>query len=660
MRYPIFATLTLVVVPAWLWAGDIQRPLTRADAAPSQDSLTLAFPGVKGPVPYLKFGKFENLGTPRYRYLITDFKKLASVVGEGIYPNTSALQDPRYKTLLQEGRLKGNHWNFVDTPNAALNFYKWVSTAEDPGVKQFYTSIMLERLGLTEEAIKGYYAVAVHFPKTISYTYFNTPWYVGCASLDRLEQLLRRHPQFDMRWTGGGVTVQNKFDTLTSNDKFSADPGQLVPVRKWKDPSVKNISKLAVIKTVGGPRTQLRQYANHHWQFFVDGKPFVIRGITYSLTPVGLSPDFGTWDVSKDWQLIDTNHNGLNDGFFESYIDKNGNGQQDLDEPAIGDAQLLKDMGVNTLRIYHHIYDKELFRRLHREYGFYFLCGDLLGGYSVGSGASWKEGTDYRNPTQQQTMLNGVRQMVEEYKDEPYILMWVIGNENVYGVANNAKKDPEAFFELVDRAAELIHQLDPTRPVAVANGDILFMDIMRAKCPHVDVIGANVYRGEQGFGRNLFRDIQNLFDRPALVTEYGAPAYGGGFSQAEAEAYQAMYLGNSWEDLEAHMAGYGVGNALGGVLFEFVDEWWKAWGDLPLRVKKEKAAWYDSRAAGYKDLRPENHDPLPQFGGPFLDGWSYEEWFGIVSLGNGQGSPFARTLRPAYFTLKEMWNPSSK
>ena len=122
-------------------------------------------------------------------------------------------------------------------------------------------------------------------------------------------------------------------------------------------------------------------------------------------------------------------------------------------------------------------------------------------------------------------MLAGVRKMVEEYKDEPYILMWVLGNENVYGVGNNSGKDPEAFYELVDRAAQLIHQLDPTRPVAIANGDLLYLDIMKEKAPHIDVFGANVYRGEQGFGRSFFQDVREQMDKPVLVTEYGAPAY---------------------------------------------------------------------------------------------------------------------------------------
>jgi beta-glucuronidase len=297
-----------------------------------------------------------------------------------------------------------------------------------------------------------------------------------------------------------------------------------------------------------------------------------------------------------------------------------------------------------------------LFRKLYKEYGFHVLCGDLLGMYTVGSGAKWEEGTDYSNPDQQKNMLDSVRQMVEEYKDEPYILMWVLGNENVYGNQNNSNKDPDAFFAFVNEAAKLIHELDPSRPVAISNGDYLFLDKLVEKCPDVDVIGANAYRGEHGFGTHFYRAVREMADKPVMVTEYGCSAYAEGYSTADVEAFQSMYLANNWDDLEANMGGSGVGNSLGGVLFEFVDEWWKANSDLPDYVQKERADWYASRSATYKDLQPTRHDKVPQFGFPFLDGWSYEEWLGVAGQGDGSGSPFARELRPAYFQMRDLWN----
>ncbi len=634
---------------------DGSRPVTRADIIKSKIPFRLAFPGQKGPIPYERFGKFKDLGTSRYKYEILDRKGLAEAAGEGIFPNIQAAKDPRYKELLKAGKLDGRHWSFTDTADAELNFYKWATAAEEPGVRQFYVAVMMERLGLIEEAIKGFFAVSVHFPKSTSLTYYNTPWYLGPGALDRVEQLLRRHPKIKMALKDSHIVVKNRFDNEITNDEYAINPGRLIKANR-KPQKPLNLKKLKILKELRGPKTKLVQYENRHWQMLVDGKPFPIKGITYSVVPVGWSPDRGTWNVARDWQVVDSDTDTLHDGLFESYIDNNQNGSQDPDEPVIGDAQLLKDMGVNTIRAYHHLYDKELFRKLYKDYGFHIMCGDLLGMYGVGSGAKWEDGTDYTNVTQQETMLKGVREMVESYKDEPYILMWVIGNENVYGVANNSQKKPEAFYDLVNRAAKLIHELDPTRPVAIANGDFLFLDIFAEKCPEIDIVGANAYRGEQGFGRHFFQDVQELVDKPVMASEFGCSAYAESYSEDIAMAFQAMYLANNWEDLEANMAGRGVGNSLGGVVFGFLDEWWKANSDLPIEVQKARAEWYAPRSATYKNLQPWTHDKVPQFGFPFLDGWSYEEWYGVVSQGDGKGSPFARILRPAYFTLKKMWN----
>lgn len=631
------------------------RPVTRSEILPPPTKLKRAFPGKRGAIDYEQYGKFENVGTKDYKYVVTDKEGLGEAVGEGIFPNFSASKDPRYKELLKEGKLAGKHWNFVDIRDPELAFYKWATAAEDQGVKQFYIAMMLERAGLIEESIKAYYAIAVHFPKSVSYTYYKTPWYVGPVALDRVTHLLRRHPKIKMELQGGKIHIAGRYDNDLGNDVFTIDPGRLVNVKKRAEPKPEDLSKMPVIKTIGGPKVALKQYENKHWQLLVDNKPFMIRAITYSVALVGKSPDRGTWNVSKDWQLLDTNNNGIHDGFFESFIDKNENNLRDKNEPMIGDAKLLKDLGVNTLRAYHHVYNKELFRKLHKEYGIYLLVGDLIGMYTVGSGAAWTEGTDYRNPTHQKNMLASVRQMVEENKDEPYVLMWVLGNENVYGNQNSAGRDPEAYFDFVNQAAKLIHELDPTRPVAVSNGDFLFLDTLAKRATEVDVIGANAYRGEHGFGQHFFGAVQDETGKPVMVTEYGCSAYAEGYTRQEVEAFQAMYLANNWDDFEFNKAGSGVGNALGGVLFEYTDEWWKANSDLPDYVQKERAEWYASRSATYKDLQPERHDIVPQFGFPFLDGWSYEEWLGIAGVGNGENSGTVRVLRPAYDQMKKMW-----
>ena len=610
-------------------------------------SFDLFDPGKEEIVDYEKYGRFINVGTEKYRYIITDKKGLAEAVGEGIFPNTESIQkDPTYIRLKNTGVLDGNHWDFVNIKDHQASFYKWATASEDPGVKLFYTALALEKAGLIKHAIKAYYAIVVHFPNTIGWTYWKTPWYIGPVAIDKIVYLTRKYPQLGIKLVGAKITIKNKFDNDIRNDVFIVNPGKIIKCNPAEQIEKTDVKTLKVIKQIGEGNIKLVQYENKHWQLLVNDKPYIIKGISYSPCKVGLSPDAGTYNVTRDWMYDDYNKNGKPDGPYDAWVDKNRNNKQDKDELPVGDFQLMKEMGVNTIRLYHHGYNKNLLRDLYEKYGIMVLMGDFLGMYATGSGAGWYEGTDYTNRVHCQNMLQSVKDMVMEHKDEPYVLMWVLGNENNYaevgdatkvGSGCRAKEQPEAYYKFVNEAAKLIKSLDQyQRPVAISNGDLLYLDYFAKYCPDVDVFGANVYRGPHGFGTSFWQDVKDMCDKPVLITEYGCPAYGKGFSLEEAEEFQAEYHKYNWLDIYYNTAGYGIGNALGGVIFEWVDEWWKA-GPPP-------------------QFDPSVQDKVPQFGAPFLDGWSYEEWFGICSQGNGKHSPFMRQLRKAYFVYKELWN----
>lgn len=593
----------------------------------------LAFPGTEKIIDYSKYGKFLNEGTKNYHYQVTDRKGLVMAAGEGIYPNIADVyKDPEYKKALKEGRLQGSQWDFVNTPDLQAALFKWATAPEPPGLSLFYMGIIFEKAKMYYEALKCYYAIIVHFPETIAWTYWHTPWYPSQAAIAKIQHIIRMHPDLNVELKGAKIKILNSFDNDPGNDVTITNPGlmhQLNVIERAQDVLHIERRKVALgepVKTLGEGYVHLAQYANGHWQLIVNNKPFLIKGITYSPTKVGQSPDNGTL---TNWMDEDPNP------AFIAWMDKNRNGKQDDDEPSEGDFSLMKKMGVNTLRIYHHPMkpNKELLKKMYDQYGFMVVMGDYVGKYAIGSGATWSEGTDYDNPEHQKNMMESVRKMVMEYKDEPYILMWLLGNENNYGVASNADKKPESYYKFINKVAKMIKSIDPNHPVAVCNGDILFLDKFGKFAPDVDAYGANVYRGDYGFG-SYWQQISEVTGKPAFITEYGAPAYSGpGLTKEEAIDAQADYHKGNWLDILYNSAGYedGEGNAIGGIAFEWLDEWWK-------------------------NYEPAIHDTKADVVGPFPGGYYYEEWFGILGQGEGKHSPFLRESRKVYDMYKDLWN----
>jgi len=589
-------------------------------------------PGKEDFVDYAKYGEFKNIGTKDYQYVVVDQQGLMEAVGEGVYPNTGSVRkDPELKKALKEKRLEGDPWDFLYSPDQQAAFLKWATCNEPQGVRLFCTGLILERSGLITQAIKSYYAILVHFPNSYGWTYWHTPWYVGSAAIAKINFLLRRNPQLGYKLEGAEVKILNGFDNDITNDVALVNPGKFVKVSLTEKPAAGLTPETAAIKRkVGNGIVRLVQYENNDWQLLVEDKPYIIKGITYAPTKTGQSPDDGTLG---NWMEEDFNRNGKIDGPYDAFVDKNRNNLQDKDEPAAGDFKLLQDMGVNTIRLYHHPLkvNKELMRDLYKHYGIRVIMGDFLGKYAIGSGAAWNPGTDYNNTEHRKNMIESVKKMVTEFKDEPYILFWLLGNENVYGYACNANEDPVAYFKFANEAAKIIKSIDPQHPVAICSGDILFLDKFGENSPEIDIFGTNAYRGDYGFGA-FWSQVKEKTGKPAFITEFGCPAYAEGKTVEEAEGLQAEYHRGSWEDIENNMAfGSGSGNALGGVVFEWLDEWWKAY-------------------------EPGIHDTKGLWSGPFPDGYMHEEWLGVAGQGDGKLSPYLRQLRKVYYIYQRNWS----
>lgn len=610
----------------------------------------LANPGLPEPPDYPRYGTFKGVGTAGYEYEAADLDGLRDALGEGIYPNADGVfDDPAYLMLQRAGRLDVGHWDALGLPDLQAAFFIWTQAAEEPGVKTFFTAVTLEKAGLILPAIKAYHAVVVHFPRSACWAADQSfVWYVAPVALSSIRRLCAEYPSLGLWLEGGSVDIVNGQDTDLDNDVVSVDPGRFVQRDiETRLRALPDLAALPVAEQRGRGRVQAVKFSNGQWQLRVDGKPFVVRGVSYGPTEIGFSPNNDPM-FGHRWMFTDKNGNGRADAPYDAWADLNGNGEQDAGEPPVGDLQLLKDMGCNAIRWYIPnaadgvSYDpkqvnKDLLRDMHRRFGIFLIAGDFLGAYTAGSGASWEQGTDYTDPDQRARMKEVVRQKVLDLRGEPFLLMWLLGNENnmaggykgVNATRTNAGSHPEAWAQFLNEVAAMIHELDPDHPVAIGNLGIGLAEHYRQHAPAIDIFGMNHYMGPNGFG-NTWQEARAKFDRPVMVTEYGADAYSEG--KGPDEEAQAAYHAGCLRDIVLNQAGGDLaGNSIGGIVFEYVDEWWKANDD------------------------PKTQTTHAQHNAPFGDGQAHEEWFGIVGQGSGRNSPFERVLRKAYFMYQDAW-----
>lgn len=142
---------------------------------------------------------------------------------------------------------------------------KWVLAPEPPGVKLFYTGLLLEKSGLIKNALKAYYAIVVHFPGAYGWTYWHTPWYVGQAAIMKIEFLLRQHPQLRHRLVDADIRIVGGFDNDVSNDIVITNPGRFEKagfkerlLEKFK--SKPSLDTLSIKRRLGKGRVHLVQY----------------------------------------------------------------------------------------------------------------------------------------------------------------------------------------------------------------------------------------------------------------------------------------------------------------------------------------------------------------------------------------------------------------
>jgi len=271
------------------------------------------------------------------------------------------------------------------------------------------------------------------------------------------------------------------------------------------------------------------------------------------------------------------------------------------------DLALMKEAGINTIRVYEPITELSVLDKIH-ESGLKVIIGF---GYNQGGENDILSGTfiDY----------------VNTFKNHEAILMWELGNEYNYH-PEWFQGDMKNWYTAMNNAAKLIHEQDPLHPVATAHGELPDA-LALSMCPNIDVWGMNVYRWDNP--EEIFLQWTAVSDKPMYLSEAGADSYmtieKSGYSKGANELAQADATTNI---LDATFRNQEI--CSGVTLFAFVDELWKAGNNDVL----DTGGW------------------APNSSGVPYDGAPNEEYWGIVDID--------RNKKKAFQIVKEKYTNLSK
>jgi len=362
-------------------------------------------------------------------------------------------------------------------------------------------------------------------------------------------------------------------------------------------------------------------------RLIVDGRDFMINGMNWDYFPIGTNYSYSLWEQPDD--------------IIKSALD--------------AEMGLLKNMGVNTIRMYSGVQPKWI-QYIYENYGIYTMLNHSFGRYGLTINGAWVAVTDYSDPATQEHLLSEATTLAEDYKDTPGLLLFLLGNENNYGLFwagaetedfpdDEAEKDHigetrgSPMYKLMNDAAIKMKSIDMSHPVAICNGDLLFIDIVAEECKNVDIFGTNTYRGVS-FG-DIFQVVKDKLNKPIMFTEFGADAFNA-IENAEDQMSQAFYMVGNWEEIYENAAGLGkVDNSIGGFTFQFSDGWWKFGQTKNLEIHDNNASWSNG---GYRSDFAEGENNMN------------EEWFGICAKGpTGARGLYQLYPRAAYYSLKEAY-----
>ncbi|MBD3368267.1 MAG: glycosidase [Candidatus Eisenbacteria bacterium] len=354
-------------------------------------------------------------------------------------------------------------------------------------------------------------------------------------------------------------------------------------------------------------------------KLLLDGEDTMVFGMNWGYVPIGENYLYNLWAQPED--------------FIKTVLDR--------------EMPLLQDMGVNSIRLYVGIPPRWV-QYIYEEYGITTMLNHTVGRYGYTIDGAWVPSVDYSDPRFRKLVTEEIIEWVELYRDTPGVIFWLLGNENNYGLhwsSFEIEALPEGqrdeararyLYSLFEDITREINRADPEKLVAIANGDLQYIDIIAEECTSLDILGTNVYRGISA--RDLYAVVEEKLGIPIVYTEFGADAYNAR-EMREDQLMQAKYLIGQWQEIYEQSYGKGrVGNAIGGYIFQWSDGWWKYLQESRLDIHDTHASWPNG---GYIEDYVEGEYNMN------------EEWWGITA----KGPPDHRGLyqvypRAAYYALR--------
>lgn len=362
----------------------------------------------------------------------------------------------------------------------------------------------------------------------------------------------------------------------------------------------------------------------------VNGQPLMVNGMNWDYFPIGTNYSYSLWNQPPET----------------------------IKEALDYEMSLLKNIGVNTIRVYTGM-PKKWIEYVYDNYGIYTMLNHSFGRYGLTLNGTWFPNTDYADPAVKELLLKEITEVANEYRNTRGLLLYLLGNENNYGLFWEGAETEDipmedrastikarAMYKLFNEGVLAMKAVDKSHPVAVCNGDLLFLNIIAEECKDIDIFGVNMYRGVSF--TDAFERVKKEYGKPVLITEFGSDAFNEKTNQ-EDQMCQAYYLQGNWREIYENAAGVGkAGNVIGGFTFQFSDGWWKYIQTSNLQVHDSHASWANG---GYQCDYAEGENNMN------------EEWFGVCAKGptNFKGT-YELYPRAAYYVLEKAhkFNPLTK